>query len=218
MVNYLPGIGEEIGPALVNHPDVALIAFTGSRRSACTFKPQAGKTPSGQNHVKRVIAEMGGKNAIIVDDDADLDEAVHGVVASAFGYAGQKCSACSRAIVLESVYDAFLERLIEATRSLKVGPAEDPACTVGPVIDAEAQQRISADHRAGEGRSAPGLCGGDSARWPTKVFTSARTSSPTCRRRRRIAQEEIFGPVLAVLQARRSGRSAAQSPTAPTTP
>src|SRR4029077_11560242 len=96
----------------------------------------------GQDHIKKLIAELGGKNAIIVDDDADLDEAVSGVVTSAFGYQGQKCSACSRAIVLESIHDAFLERLIAATRSLKVGPAEDPSCRVGPVIDAEARTRI----------------------------------------------------------------------------
>ena len=98
--NFLPGVGEEIGPTLVEHPDVALIAFTGSLKVGLLINEQAAKTPGGQNFVKRVIAEMGGKNAIIVDDDADLDEAVKGVVDRAFGYAGQKCSACSRAIVL----------------------------------------------------------------------------------------------------------------------
>src|SRR5439155_19702494 len=98
---------------------------------------QASHTPPGQDHVKRVITEMGGKNAAIVDETADLDEAVHGVVASAFGYSGQKCSACSRAIVLASVYDAFLSRLIEATSCLRIGSAEEHGAFVGPVIEAE---------------------------------------------------------------------------------
>jgi RHH-type proline utilization regulon transcriptional repressor/proline dehydrogenase/delta 1-pyrroline-5-carboxylate dehydrogenase len=144
VVNFLPGIGEEVGPVLVNHPDVATIAFTGSRAVGLAIQEQASRTPSGQIHVKRVITEMGGKNAAIVDETADLDEAVHGVVASAFGYSGQKCSACSRAVVIDAVYEPFLSRLVEATRSLKVGPAEDPGAFVGPVIDAEARDRILA--------------------------------------------------------------------------
>src|SRR5437763_14005832 len=119
-----------------------MIAFTGSRGVGLSINRQAAETPSGQDHVKRVLAEMGGKNAIIVDEDADLDEAVHGVTASAFGYQGQKCSACSRVIVLETLHDLFLARLIEATRSLKIAPAEDPGSTVGPLIDAEARRRV----------------------------------------------------------------------------
>src|SRR5205807_6350540 len=116
---------------LVNHPDVAMIAFTGSRGVGLLINREAAETPSGQDHIKRVLAEMGGKNAVIVDDDADLDEAVHGVVGSAFGYQGQKCSACSRVIVLEPLYDVFLNRLVEATRSLTIAPAEDPGNSVG---------------------------------------------------------------------------------------
>src|SRR5262249_29900397 len=100
VLNFLPGLGEEVGQALVNHPEVNLIAFTGSRDVGLLINRQASTVAPGQNHVKRVIAEMGGKNAIIVDDDADLDEAVVGVIHSAFGYSGQKCSACSRVIVL----------------------------------------------------------------------------------------------------------------------
>src|SRR5262245_53495399 len=142
VVNYLPGVGEEIGPTLVEHPDVAVVAFTGSQAVGLSINAEASQTPQGQDHVKRVIAEMGGKNATIVDSDADLDEAVKGVVEGAFGYQGQKCSACSRAVVLAPVYDKFLERLVEATRSLKVAPADDPACTVGPVIDEDARKRI----------------------------------------------------------------------------
>src|SRR3954447_12694948 len=140
VVNFLPGIGEEIGPTLVEHPDVAVVAFTGSMAVGLTINAEASKTLPGQDHVKRVIAEMGGKNATIVDADADLDEAVKGVVEGAFGYQGQKCSACSRAVVLESVYDTFLHRLVEATRSLKVGPADDPGTTVGPVIDEDSRK------------------------------------------------------------------------------
>jgi RHH-type proline utilization regulon transcriptional repressor/proline dehydrogenase/delta 1-pyrroline-5-carboxylate dehydrogenase len=199
-VNYLPGVGEEIGPALVNHPDVAVIAFTGSRSVGLTIAAEAARTPAGQNHVKRVITEMGGKNAIIVDDDADLDEAVHGVVASAFGYAGQKCSACSRAIVLESVYDQFLDRLIEATRSLKIGPAEDPSVALGPVIDETARQRILTmiEKAKTESRLAYAAEIGPLAEEGFYVGPHIFADVPPSAT---IAREEIFGPVLAVIKA-----------------
>ena len=201
VVNYLPGIGEEIGPTLVNHRDVSLIAFTGSRQVGLLINRQAAEMSLGQQHVKRVIAEMGGKNAIIVDDDADLDEAVHGVVWSAFGYAGQKCSACSRVIVLEALYDAFMNRVVEATRSLKLAPAEDPGCSLGPVIDAEAHQRILAtiEKAKSEGRLAfagdPGALADEGYYVAPHIFADV---APTAS----VAQEEIFGPVLAVLKAR----------------
>jgi RHH-type proline utilization regulon transcriptional repressor/proline dehydrogenase/delta 1-pyrroline-5-carboxylate dehydrogenase len=143
---------------------------------------------------------MGGKNAVVVDDDADLDDAVHGVVASAFGYAGQKCSACSRAIVLAGVYDAFLARLVEATRSLKIGPAEDPGASVGPVIDDEARQRIAkaVERGTGEARLAyaadvSALAGEGTYVGPT-IFADVPPDSS-------LAQEEIFGPVLSVIRA-----------------
>ena len=173
VLNYLPGLGEEVGQALVNHPDVDVIAFTGSRDVGLLINRQAAETKPGQDHVKRVIAEMGGKNAIIVDDDADLDEAVVGVIQSAFGYAGQKCSACSRVIVLEGIYDAFLARLVEAARAVKVGPADDPETLVGPVIDADARRRILDYQRiaATEGRV---VFQGDPARSPTRDTSSAR--------------------------------------------
>src|SRR5262249_42886832 len=141
VVTYLPGIGEEIGPTLTTHPHVAMIAFTGSKGVGLTINRQAAETPAGQDHIKWGLAEMGSKNAIIVAEDADLDEAVHGVAQSAFGYQGQKCSACSRTIVLEAIHDQFLNRLIEAARSLKIAPAEDPGCAIGPVIDEEARRR-----------------------------------------------------------------------------
>ncbi len=200
VVNFLPGVGEEIGPTLVAHPDVSAIAFTGSRAVGLQIQAQAAQTPDTQDHVKRVITEMGGKNAIIVDDDADLDEAVHGVVASAFGYAGQKCSACSRVIVMGSIYDAFVNRLVEAARSLRVGPAEDPANFVGPVIDDEARRRILGYIEQGkaEGRLAYaadiGALAEEGSYVPPHIFADVPTGAS-------IAQDEIFGPVLTVLRA-----------------
>src|SRR5262249_17459812 len=131
VVNYLPGIGEEIGPTLVNHPDVAMIAFTGSKGVGLLLNRQAAEQTPAQDHVKHVLSEMGGENGIIIDDDADLDEGGHGVAASAFGSQGHKYSACSRVIVLETLYDPFLARLVEAARSLKIAPAEDPSCSIG---------------------------------------------------------------------------------------
>jgi RHH-type proline utilization regulon transcriptional repressor/proline dehydrogenase/delta 1-pyrroline-5-carboxylate dehydrogenase len=124
---FVPGKGSQVGAYMVQHPDVHLIAFTGSREVGCRIYVDAAIVQQGQKHLKRVIAEMGGKNAIIVDESADLDQAVAGVVQSAFGYTGQKCSACSRAIVLEPVYDTFIERFVEATKSLNIGAADAPS-------------------------------------------------------------------------------------------
>lgn len=201
VVNYLPGVGEEVGPTLVNHPDVTLIAFTGSRTVGLSIYEQAAKTAEGQEQVRRVIAEMGGKNAIIVDDDANLDEAVQGVITSAFGYSGQKCSACSRAIVLESAYDDFVKRLKHAVESLTVGPAENGGTLVGPVIDDEARQRILKYIEVGkqEGRliATRSTAGFEGEGWYVAPHVFADVSPSA-----RIAQEEIFGPVLAVLKAR----------------
>ncbi|MDX1947072.1 MAG: L-glutamate gamma-semialdehyde dehydrogenase [Pirellulaceae bacterium] len=200
VLNYLPGRGEMAGAALVEHPDVALIAFTGSRGVGLAINARAAEISRGLVNVKRVIAEMGGKNGIIVDADADLDEAVAGVMKSAFGYQGQKCSACSRAIVVGDVYEAFLSRLVEATKSLKLGPADDPATSVGPVIDEESFVRIRQYIETGktEGRLVLGVDPGTLAKqgWfiGPHIFADV---SPTAR----IAQEEIFGPVLAVIRA-----------------
>jgi RHH-type proline utilization regulon transcriptional repressor/proline dehydrogenase/delta 1-pyrroline-5-carboxylate dehydrogenase len=202
VLNYLPGRGEEAGAALVEHTDVALIAFTGSRNVGLAINATAADVSrKGTQNVKRVIAEMGGKNAIIVDDDADLDEAVDGVVDSAFGYQGQKCSACSRAVVLEPLYDAFLKRLVEATDSLKVAPAEDPGSSVGPVIDADARDRILGfvDKGKAEARLAyardVGKLAGEGFYVGPHIFAEVPPGAA-------IAQEEIFGPVLAVLKAK----------------
>ena len=201
VANFLPGDGEEIGPTLVQHPDVALIAFTGSLKVALLINEQASRTPGGQNFVKKVIAEMGGKNAIIVDADADLDEAVKGVVDSAFGYGGQKCSAGSRAIVLDGIYDQFLTRLVEATKSLAVKTADDPGCSLGPVIDAEARARILTFIETGkkEAKLAHQTDLGALAEQghfiPPTIFADVPENAS-------IAQDEIFGPVLSVIRAK----------------
>jgi RHH-type proline utilization regulon transcriptional repressor/proline dehydrogenase/delta 1-pyrroline-5-carboxylate dehydrogenase len=199
VLSYLPG-GAEVGRTLVAHPDVDLIAFTGSRPVGLEINRVAADTRPGQDHVKRVIAEMGGKNAIIIDDDADLDEAVVGVLQSAFNYAGQKCSACSRVIALDGVYDAFLARLTEAARALSVGPADDPDTVIGPVIDADARDRVLnyADLAASEGRV---VLAGDVGQLAAKGYFVGPRIVADVKSEARIAQEEIFGPVLAVLHA-----------------
>ncbi len=195
VLNYLPGIGEEAGEYLVQSPKVNLIAFTGSKAVGLRIYELAAKTREGQRGVKKVIAEMGGKNAIIVDDDADMDDAVLGTVVSAFGYAGQKCSACSRAIVLRPVYDLFLRRLCEATESLPIGPAEDPGAFVGPVIDEEARSKILRYIEIGKREGRLLL----SREVPSEGYFVGPTIFADVSPRATIAQEEIFGPVLAVL-------------------
>ena len=189
--------GPEIGQALVAHPQVVTIAFTGSKTVGLHILAEASRVSPGQRMVKRVIAEMGGKNTIIVDETADLDEAITGVVTSFSGYAGQKCSACSRVIVHHSVYDLFIARLKEAVLSLKIGDPADPGTRVGPVIDARAQVGIQRYIAIGleEGRllvqcpvTEEGYFVGPA------VFVDIRPHH-------RLAQEEVFGPVLAVMKA-----------------
>ncbi len=198
VAHYLPGYGEEVGEYLVNHKDVSVIAFTGSKPVGLHIMRQAQIVQPGQTHIKRVLAELGGKNAIIIDSDADLDEAVTGVIYSAFGFQGQKCSACSRAVVLESIYDRFLERLVEAAKSLHVGLSEDPRSFMGPVVDEEAFTRIMATIESAKSQArlayqgpAPG---GGYFVGPT-IFADVDPQSD-------LAQKEIFGPVLAVIKAR----------------
>ena len=194
---YVPGKGSEIGTYLVEHKDTHVIAFTGSREVGCRIYAEAAKLQPGQKHLKRVIAEMGGKNAIIVDESADLDQAVAGVVQSAFGYSGQKCSACSRVIVSAPVHDAFLTRLVEATKSLNVGAADDPNIQVGSVIDASARDRILEYIAKGKEESelALEMSAPEGGYYIPPTIFSGVASNHT------IAQEEIFGPVLAVMQA-----------------
>jgi RHH-type proline utilization regulon transcriptional repressor/proline dehydrogenase/delta 1-pyrroline-5-carboxylate dehydrogenase len=198
VIQFLPGSGAAVGNHLVSHPGVDLIAFTGSREVGLGILKRAAETQAGQRHVKQVIAEMGGKNAVIIDESADLDEAVQGVVASAFGFQGQKCSACSRAIVLRSVVDTFVRRLVEATRSLRMGPPADSANQLGPVIDAGAKEKIEAYIRVGTEEGTPVFIGEAPTSGyyvPCAIFSDIHPSH-------RLFREEIFGPVLAITEAR----------------
>ena len=195
VLHFLPGRGEVAGQHLAAHPGVAMIAFTGSRAVGTSILAQAGRTAPGQQEVKRVVCEMGGKNAIIVDDDADLDEAVAGVLRSAFGYAGQKCSACSRLITVGSVSGVFTARLIEACRSLVMAPPEEPRCELGPVIDAEAYERLSAV--IADPNAEPlfvGQAPGEGFFVPPAIYRIGDL-------RHRLMQEELFGPILALFEA-----------------
>lgn len=201
VLNYLPGIGEDVGPKLVSNPDVDLIAFTGSKAVGLKINHLAANTSPQQRSVKKVIAEMGGKNAIIIDDDADLDDAVQGVIHSAFGYAGQKCSACSRVIVLKSIYDQFVERLVNAVESLTIDSAEKPGIDYGPVIDHEAFERIQ-DYIEVGCEECETLYQGDVEELAETGYYIAPHIFNILEEDSRIAQEEIFGPVLAVLKAR----------------
>ena len=199
VVNFLPGPGGTVGNALVVHPRTRYVAFTGSKEVGLGINELAARHVPGQIWIKRVVAEMGGKDSIVVDADADLDAAVEGVAASAFGYQGQKCSACSRAIVAESVYDTFLAKLKQRVERIKVGPPHDPASDMGPVINEKAKKSILNYIETGkkEGRLLTGgreiPCSGHYIE-PTVIADVAPQG--------RIAQEEIFGPVLAVIKAR----------------
>jgi 1-pyrroline-5-carboxylate dehydrogenase len=199
VVNYLPGPGASVGDVLVGHPHTRFVVFTGSKEVGLQVNLVAAKTVPGQIWVKRVIAEMGGKNSIVVDGEADLEAAVEGVTVSAFGYQGQKCSACSRAIVVESVYEAFLEKLQRRVEQIKVGPATHPDSCMGPVINARAKHSILEYIEIGkkEGRL---LAGGGEA--PGPGYFIQPTVIADVAPQARIAQEEIFGPVLAVIKAR----------------
>lgn len=198
VVNFLNGYGEEIGDYLTGHVDTSLICFTGSKAVGLHILEKVGRVPVGQRHVKKVICEMGGKNAVIIDADADLDEAVVGVLYSAFGFSGQKCSAASRVIVLEDIHERFVDRLIEATKSIVVASAEEPDAFMGPVIDREAQERILAMIEQGKQEATLAYQGpAPSSGYfvgPT-IFTDVKPGAT-------IAQAEIFGPVIAVIRAK----------------
>jgi RHH-type proline utilization regulon transcriptional repressor/proline dehydrogenase/delta 1-pyrroline-5-carboxylate dehydrogenase len=200
VLHYLPGLGEEVGPVLVNHRETAVIAFTGSLAVGLLINRQAAEMQPDQLHIKRVIAEMGGKNAVIVDEDADMDEAVTGVVDSAFGYQGQKCSACSRVIIERSKYDSFLERLVEATRSLAAGPAEDPGAFVGPVIDEEAFRRLQEAIARGKSESRLAFAG-DVGQLADEGYYVAPHVFADVKPGSFLAQQELFGPILAAMPA-----------------
>jgi RHH-type proline utilization regulon transcriptional repressor/proline dehydrogenase/delta 1-pyrroline-5-carboxylate dehydrogenase len=197
-ITLLPGEGDA-GAALVSHPGVHTIAFTGSLPVGLEIVRAAGDTPAGQGHLKRVVAELGGKNCIIVDADADLDEAVPAIVSSAFLYAGQKCSAASRVLVHEAIADALLERVGGATRTLVVGQAADLGTDVPPVIERAAQERVNryAELAARDGVVVAGHGQVPERGWfcPPTVAADLPAGSP-------VLEEEIFGPLLAVERVR----------------
>ena len=199
VVNFLPGSGATVGDYLIEHPRTRYVAFTGSKEVGLRINERAARHQPGQLWVKRVIAEMGGKDSIVVDSDTDLDSAVEGVAVSAFGFQGQKCSACSRAIVVESVYDAFLDKLRTRVEKIKMGAPWEPDTYMGPVINAGAKKSILNYIEAGkkEGRL---ITGG------TDASTAGHFVAPTVVADvppdGKISQEEIFGPVLAVIKAK----------------
>jgi 1-pyrroline-5-carboxylate dehydrogenase len=198
-LNLCVGSGAEVGDTLVLHPRTRFVSFTGSREVGLRINELAAKPVPGCIWIKRVVAEMGGKDAILVDADCDLEAAATGVVQSAFGFQGQKCSACSRAIVHEAVYEEFLGLVKAKTEALTVGPAEDPGNAMGPVISAKARNTIAAYIEIGrsEGRLITG--GGQG---PDGGYFLLPVVIADVDRKARIFQEEIFGPVLAVTPAR----------------
>lgn len=199
VVNLLTGPGGAVGDWLVDHPKTRFISFTGSKEVGLRIIERAAKVSPGQIWIKRVVAEMGGKDCIIVDSDADLDDAALGIVVSAFGFQGQKCSACSRAIIDAKVYDEMIDRVVALTKKYHIGPTEDQKNWLGPVINEKAFNSIMGYIEVGkkEGRLVYGGRRGPEGGWfiqPTIIADVKRNA--------RIAQEEIFGPVLAVIKAR----------------
>jgi 1-pyrroline-5-carboxylate dehydrogenase len=196
VLNFITGGGRTAGNALVEHPKTRLVAFTGSREVGVEISEKAGRVVPGQIWIKRAVLEMGGKDFILVDETADIEEASNGVVAAAFGFQGQKCSACSRLIVHEKVHDALLQKVVAKTKALSVGDVRDPKNTVGAVINAAAQKKILEYVSIGrqEGKV---VAGGEAG--PAQGFFVMPTIVDGIRPSHRLAREEIFGPVLAVL-------------------
>jgi 1-pyrroline-5-carboxylate dehydrogenase len=200
VLNYCPGSGSEVGDFLVEHPKTRLIAFTGSKEVGLRINDLAAKISPGQKWIKRVVAEMGGKDAIVVAEDADLEAAADGITVSAFGYQGQKCSACSRAIVAEGAYDELLSRVVEKAKAIRVGPVKSRENWMGPVISKQAFHSIIDYIEIGK-REGHLVCGGGPGGDPTGYFIEPTIFADVAPGAR-IAQEEIFGPVLAFIKAR----------------
>jgi 1-pyrroline-5-carboxylate dehydrogenase len=199
VLNFVPGSGAEVGDYLVDHKDTRFISFTGSRDVGLRIFERSSKINPGQIWMKRLIAEMGGKDTIVVDSEADLELAAQSIVAGAFGFSGQKCSACSRAVVVESVYDQVLNRVVELTNQLTVGDPTDQGTFMGPVNDNNAFKKIMEyiEIGKGEGRLMAGGEGDNSKGYFIKPTVIADLS-PTAR----IMQEEIFGPVVGFTKAK----------------
>jgi len=198
-VDFITGPGGAVGDTLVTHPKTRYIGFTGSKEVGLRISELAGKTVPGQMWIKRTVLEMGGKDGIVVDEEADIDAAVEGTVQAAFGYQGQKCSACSRAIVSEKIYDTFVQKLVERTKKITVGPSDDPNNYMGPVVSQSAMKTILDYIEVGK-KEGKLLTGGKRAAGdgyfiePTIIADVAPKA--------RLAQEEVFGPVLAVIKAK----------------
>jgi 1-pyrroline-5-carboxylate dehydrogenase len=198
-VNFITGPGSVIGDVLVQHPKTRYIGFTGSKEVGLRISELAGKTVPGQMWIKRTVLEMGGKDGIVVDEEADIDAAVEGTVQAAFGYQGQKCSACSRAIVSEKIYDTFVQKLVERTKKITVGPSDDPNNYMGPVVSQSAMKTILDYIEVGkkEGKLVTGgkRAAGDGYFIEPTIIVDVDPKA-------RLAQEEVFGPVLAVIKAK----------------
>jgi 1-pyrroline-5-carboxylate dehydrogenase len=199
VVNFTTGSGGEVGDVIVDHPKTRYIAFTGSKEVGLRVNERAAKTQPGQIWIKRVVAEMGGKDAIIVDADANLDEAATGVVQSAFGFQGQKCSACSRAIIHQDVYEPVLEKIVERTEKIKVGDPTDPSNNMSAVINQKAFKTINEYIEKGKAEGGRVVAGGGAD--GEQGFFIEPTVIADVRPGATIEQEEIFGPVLAVIKA-----------------
>jgi len=196
VLSFIPGSGEEVGAYLVAHKDIDFIAFTGSRDVGCKIWETAGKVSPQQANLKKVVCEMGGKNALIIDNDADLDEAVPAALYSAFGFSGQKCSALSRLIVLDEVYERFVERFVAACATYKVGDPVHPGTMIGPVIDEQAKHKISELIESGKREATcvyQGSVPTEGYFVPPTVFTEPKLNA-------RIIKEEIFGPVVSIIK------------------
>ena len=200
VVNFMTGSGAEVGDVVVDHPLTRFVAFTGSKEIGLRINERAAKVQEGQLWIKRVVAEMGGKDAIIVDADADLEDAATGVVQSAFGFQGQKCSACSRAIIHADVYDTMLDKIVERTGKIKVGDPTDPATNMSAVINQKAFKTINDYIEKGQAEGGRLLAGGGAD--GEQGFFIEPTVIADVEPGATIEQEEIFGPVLAVIKAR----------------
>jgi len=198
-VNFITGPGGAVGDTLVTHPKTRYVGFTGSKEVGLRISELAARPSPGQIWIKRTVLEMGGKDAIVVDEEADIDAAVEGTAQAAFGYQGQKCSACSRAIVSEKVYDAFVQKLVDRTKKITIGPSDDPNNYMGPVINQSAMKSILDYIEVGkkEGRLVAGgkRAAGDGYFIEPTIIADVPPKA-------RLAQEEVFGPVLAVIKAK----------------
>ncbi|MDI6600251.1 MAG: L-glutamate gamma-semialdehyde dehydrogenase [Thermoanaerobacteraceae bacterium] len=198
VINFLPGSGSEIGDYLVTHPKIHFVAFTGSKEVGIHIYEEAAKVRPGQAHLKKTVIEMGGKDAIIVDSTADLDLAARGIVESAFGFQGQKCSACSRAILIDDIYDEMVERIVYLTSKLEVGDPRGLTVDMGPVIDDSGCKKILGYIEIGKDE-------GELIYGGYKIDTNGYFIMPTIFKdvdlEAKIAQEEIFGPVLSIIRA-----------------